>query len=301
MGKLYFIEAILTALFFTINVDAQTASDSIKNTQKKYQAKAPPTQPFGAEAFAPSNNTTIRWLGMAGFFVNSRGTTFMIDPLLEGYDMKLLMDFPIKPQSFPQLDAVFATHSDNDHYSVETFHDLAAVTKEFHSTIYVDSLMKNEGFHSFGHYIGETFHFGKVTGKLTLADHDWQNDFPKPGQRYYSPGDACGFWFNTPDGSIWTPGDSRFMQEQLHMPTPDAILLDYSEDASYHSGLEGAVKIANAYPNTTILLGHWGFVDAPDFAPFNGDPKHLKDRVKNPERIIVLAPGEPFVLKRKTK
>jgi len=292
---LFFLSGILLT---ASNVQAQVTVDSTAKPEKKYQAKAPPTQPFGKEAFAPSNNTTIRWLGMAGFLVNSRGTTFMVDPLLEGYDMPLLMDFPIKPKSVPHLHAVFATHSDNDHYSVETFKDLAPVTTAFHSTIYVDSLMKNEGFHSFGHYIGDTFHFGKVTARLTLADHDWQNDFPKPGQRYYSPGDACGFWFNTPDGSIWAPGDSRFMQEQLHIPTPDAIMFYYSEDAVYHSGLEGAVKIANAYPNTPIILGHWGFVDAPDFTPFNGDPQHLKDSVVNPQRIIVLAPGEPFVLKR---
>ena len=82
------------------------------------------------------------------------------------------------------------------------------------------------------------------------------------------------------------------------MPTPDAILFDYSEDAAFHSGLEGAVKIANAYPNTPLILGHWGFVDAPDFIPFNGDPERLKSRVVKPERIIVLAPGQPFTLKR---
>jgi hypothetical protein len=91
------------------------------------------------------------------------------------------------------------------------------------------------------------------------------------------------------------------MQEQLHMPTPDLILFDYSEDADFHSGLEGAVKIANAYPNTPLLLGHWGFVDAPDFSPFNGDPERLKSRVVNPERIVVLAPGQPYQLKKLKK
>jgi L-ascorbate metabolism protein UlaG (beta-lactamase superfamily) len=293
---------LATILFFVAVAQAQSTTDSTTSKAvKKYQAKAPPTQPFGAEAFRPSGSTTIRWLGMAGFLVNSRGTTFMIDPLLEGYDMPLLMDFPIKPKDVPHLDAVFATHSDNDHYSVETFRDLVSVTKEFHSTIFVDSLMKNEGFHAFGHYIGDTFHVKSVSVRLTLADHAWQNNFPKPGQRYYEPGDACGFWFNTPDGSIWAPGDSRFMQEQLHMPTPDVILFDYSEDGAFHSGLEGAIKIANAYPNTPLILGHWGFVDAPDFTPFNGNPKHLMDGVVNPQRIIVLAPGQPFTLKKLKK
>jgi len=299
------MEKILKLLFFIVflasnSIYAQNQTDSGK-IGKKFQAKAPSTVHFGKEAFVKTNATTIRWLGMAGFLVNSRGQNFMIDPLLEGYDLPLLMDFPIKPNEVPKLDAVFATHSDNDHYSVATCKNMSAVTKEFHSTIFVDSLMRNDGLNSFGHYIGDEFQVGNIKVKLTLADHDWQNNFPKPSQRYYSPGDACGFWFYTPDGSIWAPGDSRFMQEQLHMPTPDLILFDYSEDADFHSGLEGAVKIANAYPNTPLLLGHWGFVDAPDFSPFNGDPERLKSRVVNPERIVVLAPGQPYQLKKLKK
>lgn len=292
---------ILFIAILSFSVSAQTNTIDTKNQVKRYQAKAPPTVQIGNEAFVNSNSTSIRWLGMAGFLVNSRGTNFMIDPLLEGYDMPLLMDFPIKPKSVPQIDAVFVTHSDNDHYSVESCKDMSANVKEFHSTIYVDSLMRNDGLKSYGHYIGESFKVGKVGVQMTLADHAWQNNFPKPHQRYYSPGDACGFWFTTPDGTIWAPGDSRFMEEQLHMPIPDLILFDYSEDASFHSGLEGAVKIANAYPNTPLLLGHWGFVDAPDFIPFNGDPEKLKKLVKNPERIIVLAPGQPYVLKKLKK
>jgi hypothetical protein len=35
-----------------------------------------------------------------------------------------------------------------------------------------------------------------------------------------------------------------------------------------------------------------------DFAPFNGDPEKLKKHVVNPGRVYVLAPGEPFVLKK---
>ncbi|GGA85081.1 hypothetical protein GCM10011511_05140 [Puia dinghuensis] len=255
------------------------------------------TQPFGADAFAASNGTTIRWLGMAGFLINSRGTTFMIDPLLEGYDMPLLMNFPITPKQVPHVDAIFATHSDNDHYSVETFKDLSSATNEYHSTIYVDSLMKNEGLPSSGHRIGDTFHFGPIYVRLTPADHAWQNAYPGVSKRHFEPGDACGFWFETPDGTIWAPGDSRLMPEQLHLPAPDLILLDYSEDSAWHFGLDGSAKLINAYPNAQVLLGHWGFVDAPDFAPFNGDPARLKRLALNPERIQVLAPGEPFTLK----
>lgn len=87
------------------------------------------------------------------------------------------------------------------------------------------------------------------------------------------------------------------MPEHLNLPTPDAIFFDFS-DSQWHFTLEGAVKIANAYPDTPLLLCHWGSVDSPDFVEFNGDPEVLKGLVKNPERIYVLAPGEPFVLKK---
>lgn len=278
------------------HVQAQTTTDSTV-TKKKYQAKAPKTQPFGAEAFKATNKTTLRWLGMAGFFINSRGTTMMIDPLLKGFDMPIMIDFPIDSKAVPKLDAVLVTHADNDHYSVPTNQDLKPVTRAFHSTIYVDSLMKNEGFPSFGHNIGDTFQVGPVWVKLTPADHAYQNAYPGMSKRIFKNEDACGFWLETPDGTIWAPGDSRLMAEHLQFPTPDAILFDFS-DSEWHFTLAGAVKIASAYPNTPLLLNHWGSVDAPDFTPFNADPEKLKKLVVNPGRIQVLAPGEPFTLKR---
>jgi L-ascorbate metabolism protein UlaG (beta-lactamase superfamily) len=62
----------------------------------------------------------------------------MVDPLLEGFDMPLLVTFPIASKDVPRLDAVPVTHSDNDHYSVPTNKALASVTRTFHSTHYVD-------------------------------------------------------------------------------------------------------------------------------------------------------------------
>src|SRR5690606_19986448 len=255
----------------------------------------PKTKPFGAEAFAPSDKTTLRWLGMAGFFVNSRGTTFMIDPLLDDFDMPLLIDFPIASKDVPQLDAVLITHADNDHFSIPTNRNLKPVTRIFHSTVYVDSLMKNEGFPSVGHNIGDTFNVGPVRVKLTPADHAYQNAYPGTSTRWFKNEDACGFWIETPDGTIWAPGDSRLLPEHLHFPIPDAILFDFS-DSEWHFTLEGALKIASVYPNTPLLLNHWGSVDAPDFTPFNADPEELKKRVVNPERVVILAPGEAYSL-----
>ena len=101
------------------------------------QARAPKTQSFRAEAFEASDVTVLRWLGMAGFLINSRGTTLMVDPLLGGFDMPVMIEFPIAADDVPKLDVVLVTHSDNDHYSVPTCRDLAGVTREYHSTQYV--------------------------------------------------------------------------------------------------------------------------------------------------------------------
>jgi L-ascorbate metabolism protein UlaG (beta-lactamase superfamily) len=266
--------------------------------EKKYQAKAPKTQAFGEEAFEASGETTLRWLGMAGFLINSRGTTLMVDPLLGGFDMPIMIEMPLAAADVPRLDAILVTHSDNDHYSVPTCRDLAGVTRAYHSTKYVASLMKDEDLPGHGHDIGDDFNVGPVRVEVTPADHAWQNESPGASTRTFQLEDACGFWIETPDGTIWAPGDSRLIPEHhLQMPAADALFFDFS-DSEWHFGLAGAVKMANAYPHTPLLLYHWGSVDAPDFAPFNADPESLYDRVKNPERIHVLAPGEPFTLNR---
>ena len=139
------------------------------------QAQAPPTQPFGAEAFEAADTTVVRWLGMAGFFINSRGMTLMVDPLLGGFDMPVMIEFPIAGGDVPRLDAVLVTHSDNDHYSVSTCRDLAQVTREYHSTQYVASLMKQDGFPAYGHDIGDRFAIGpgprgRHSGRPRLAE-----------------------------------------------------------------------------------------------------------------------------------
>ncbi len=262
------------------------------------QARAPQTRPFDGSAFRPSDNTVLRWLGMAGFLINSRGTTVMLDPLLGGFDMPIMIEMPVTAAAVPRLDAILVTHSDNDHYSVPTCRDLAAVTTAFHSTVYVGSLMEQEGFPGHGHGIGEVFTIGGVRVTVTPADHAWQNATPGASDRTFQDEDACGFWIETPDGAVWAPGDSRLIREHhLTMPAPAAMLFDFS-DSEWHFGLDGAIEMANTYPETPLLLYHWGSVDAPAFPPFNGDPATLLSRVVTPDRIRVLAPGEPYVLRR---
>jgi len=263
---------------------------------KVKQEIAPATQFFNEDAFGKEENTVLRWLGGGGAFINSRGTCIMIDPLLKGFDMPIVIDMPIKTEQVPHLDGILVTHCDNDHYSEPTLQDLKGVCNEVHTTHYVADLMKTEKIDGKGHDIGDTFCIDHVKIKLTPADHAWQNEKPKY-KREFQIEDYCGFWLDTPDGSIWMPGDSRLLPEHLLMPAADAIFLDFS-DNEWHIGLEGAVKLANTYPDAQLILIHWGTVDAPEWSTFNGDPHKLKGLVKNPDRVHIFAAGEPLVLKR---
>ncbi|MEG0365445.1 MAG: MBL fold metallo-hydrolase [Coprobacillus sp.] len=266
----------------------------IKNS--KGQAVAGKTQKISKDAFSTISSTEVRWLSSAGIMINSHGTTFMIDPLLEGFDMDLLVEMPILPQDIPELDAILITHCDNDHFSRMTCNHLKDVCRSYHGPQYVAELMKEEGINGVGHDIDETFELNSTKIKLTPADHAWQNEKEKyRSLREYKKEDYCGYWIETVDGTIWLPGDSRLLEEQLHMEEPKAILFDFS-DNEWHIGLNNAIKLANAYPNSDLLLIHWGSVDAPAMNAFNGNPEDLYETVVNPERIKVLAPGEVYIL-----
>ena len=291
---------LVLAIILCIQIQIAWAQARIRY-DKKGQATPSAVQPFGEEAFNVQNETVIRWLGNAGFFINSRGTCIMIDPMLKGFDMPVLFQAPITPEQVPHLDAVLITHCDNDHYSIPSCTGLSSACFQYHSTHYVDTLMRQQGLPSFGHGIGDEFRIGPVSVKLTPAYHLWQNEMEEFRRlREYKMEDYCGFLINTPDGLIWAPGDSRFLPEFLELPSPDVIFFDFSDD-SWHIGLEGAIKIANTYPDANLILSHWGTVDSPDMKPFNADPRSLEGRIINPERIHILNPGEPFILKKSYK
>lgn len=265
---------------------------------EKGQAVAGKTEHIEKAGFGPIDHTEVRWLGNAGALINSRGTTLMVDPVLSGFDMPLLIEIPVTEDEVPHLDGILLTHCDNDHYSRSTCKALKNVTDAYHAPHYVAGLLRQElGIEGNGHDIGEDFVVGSTKVQLTPAWHNWQNESPKHHTREFAKEDYCGFWIHTPDGDIWTPGDSRLMEEQLHMPAPDAMLFDFS-DSRWHIGMEGAVKMAAAYPDTPLILWHWGSVDAAEWKEFNGDPDELRARVVNPERVIVLRPGEAYRIKR---
>lgn len=111
---------------------------------EKGQAVAPKTVTMTKKDFEDQGNTRVYWLGGGGAMINDHGTVIMIAPLLEGFDMPLLIDMPIDVKDVPHVDAILVSHVDNDHYSRPTCRDLKDVCKEYHSSYYVASLMKEE-------------------------------------------------------------------------------------------------------------------------------------------------------------
>ncbi len=266
----------------------------VKN--EKGQAIAPRTVPMNKECFQMDNKTRIYWMGGGGLMIHSHQTNIMIDPVLRGFDLPLLYEIPLKAKDIPCLDAVLITHIDNDHFSRETCMDVKKVCQSYHAPNYVADVMNDEGYQTQKHDIHESFHLNDMSITLTPAKHNWQNGSKKWQYRYWEEKDYCGYWFDTPDGTIWLPGDSKLLEEHLHMEEPDVILFDFA-DNDWHITLEGAIQFANTYPHSDLICIHWGSVDAPEMTPFNGNPEDLYDRVINPQRIKVLAPGEEYILK----
>lgn len=263
----------------------------------KKQATPPPTQPYGAEAFGKRAGTVLRWLGNSGLHINCRGSNIMVDPVLEDFDMPLLIDMPLSSKDIPQLDSVLITHSDNDHFSNSFFENTRGRVGSYHAPHYVKDLIKERfDIEASGHDIRSGFSLGDIQVTLTPADHAWQNE-RKKYDCIFQFEDFCGFWIETPDGKIWVPGDSRFLPDFMELDDPDVIFFDFCND-SWHIGTENAIKLANHYPKADLILQHWGTVDS-DWAVFNGDPAVLEGRIDNPERVHILAAGQPFELRKK--
>jgi phosphoribosyl 1,2-cyclic phosphate phosphodiesterase len=92
---------------------------------KGYQAKAPDPVPMTDDAFMKRTDTAVYWLTGAGIFINCRGTTILVDPVLslvsenppisevDGAPQYVMP--PLSPGDIKQVDAVLYTHGHADH------------------------------------------------------------------------------------------------------------------------------------------------------------------------------------------
>lgn len=246
--------------------------------------------------FNKIDDTRIYWICNGGVLINSRGTCILIDPLLEGFDMPLLVNPPLSIDTITHIDATLVTHCDNDHFSKITNKKIQDRCDSYHTTKYVATLFKEEGIKAEGHDIHNSFKINDIKITLTPADHAWQNEREKYSSlRTYKDEDFCGFMIETLDGIIWMPGDSRLLPEQLTYVMPDVILLDIS-DSKWHIGHQNLSVLANTYSKSTLIPIHWGCVES-SMPEFNGDPNDILKLIENPSRLQILALGEPFEIK----
>ncbi|MGT2874027.1 MBL fold metallo-hydrolase [Streptococcus gallolyticus subsp. gallolyticus] len=264
---------------------------------KNGQAMPFMTENIDQTAFEQLDHTEIRWLGNASILINSRGKVILIDPLLDGFDMPLLIDMPINSKDIPSVDALLISHIDGDHLNFETLENIKHVTKTYYAPPYVSDVMTEKGYPTKTCILNESFSIGGIKVTPTPTKHNWQSELEKYNYREWKEEEYVGYWMETPDGTIWLPSDSRLLPEHLTMPEPDVILFDFS-DNDWHITYDGAVKLANTYPNSELICIHWGSVDAADWTPFNGNPERLLKDVVNSERVHALNIGQALILSK---
>lgn len=267
-------------------------------------------------AFKDNGNTAIYWLGEAGVMVNSRGTVIFIDPILsvmpasilpgkgwmsEVNGTRCLRVPPVQAHQVDRLDAVLYTHSDDDHLGVITAPMLRPTLCSYHTTAYAAKVLKDLNIPEeriAAHPREDHFQIGCITVEMTPANHPWQKSSEDVyGGWHFSMDDCCGFRLITPDGTIWIPGDSLPMDEHLQYDCADVIFADFSDDP-FHYGSESMLRLCNHYRDAELIAYHWGTLDLPDFLPQNANPYRFAEKLENPDRLHILAPGEPYILKK---
>lgn len=262
------------------------------------QAAPAATEPLRL-ADAPREGTAVAWLGSAGVALWSRGTLILVDPVLgvrrngagalcsEVEGMPLLREPPTTPEALATADAVLYTHADEDHMGPETAAALGRLGLRFHTTGFVARELEKLGVPAgriVVHRAREAFRVGDVAVRMTAASHGWQETMPERYDWKYTLEDCTGFFFETPDGSVWDPGDTQLLDEHLDQPPADLLLMDYSDDP-YHLGLDGALRLSERQERARLLMFHWGTFAA-DRPCYCADPAAVRARLRRPERLL---------------
>ena len=265
----------------------------------------PPSTRFLKPGDAGQPGTSVCWLGSAGVLVRSRGTKLLIDPVLtadpgeggclysEVDGMRLLQPPPVFPCDLQDVDAVLYTHADEDHMGHRTAQQLGALGLSFHTTGFVARELQKLGIPAAqitAHPARDVFSVGSIQVRMTAASHSWQETMPEQYDWKYTMEDCTGFWLNTPDGTIWDPGDTRLLPEHLAEQPANLVLMDYSDDP-YHFGLRDAVRLSERQSPARLLMFHWGTF-ALDRACYNANPEQVRPLLRQPDRLLVTPMGQ---------
>ncbi len=273
-------------------------------------AVAPPPVPIAPDAFGPSATTSLWWLGGAGFLINARGALLAIDPAISlepgspdrsEIGLRLLVPHPVDAARIPRLDLVLYTHADVDHLAPITARALIRTGATFVGPAPVVGKLRKLGIgedHLRLVRPGDRFSFHGIDVEVTRAEHAWQVQDPARYGSPFGPDDCGGYLVQTPDGTIWHPGDTILLPEHLQVRGVDVLLLDISR-GDFHLGPRDAAALANALGAPHVIPHHYGCYDAPDVGAVNGDPAEVAALIDDgARRVHVLAPGERFDVRR---
>lgn len=289
------------------------------NEKGKFQAVPETVYPLLEIDFENNHETAVYWLSSAGVFINSHGTTIMIDPnialMSENPNISEVQGFeqltmpPILGTEVKKLDAVLLTHADLDHLGIKSVINLLPSGCLYHSTDYVCKELVRLGISPDRvrkHPAQDCFMIGNVKVEMTPAYHPWQQGQPEWNDYVYKMEDCTGFKLYTEDGIVWDPGDTLLLDEHFQHKDADLMFIDFGDDANdvsktYHFGRKDAIKLADSMPETDLIMFHWGTFYAPDFSWCNCNPQDVKPLLRRPERFLSYSPGEKYVLKRKER
>ncbi len=258
------------------------------------------TQPIGAAFFEERERTLVTWLGMAGALVNVRGSILLIDPLIstierdgqvvseEGY--RLRIPLPVEAKDVPRADLVMYTHADDDHFGKLSARILAERTEcDFLAPPPVARGMVECGIAAERIQVAQEkdlVRAGAAEIIITPAMHDWQETNP------WKREDCCGYLTNTPEGRVWHPGDTRWIDDLLDFKDVDVMFFDVAAVTS-HLGPEGSARLAKSCGAKVMIAYHYGTFDLPPGSFANCDPDDALPYLKDaPGRFLKLGPGE---------
>lgn len=263
------------------------------------------TQPIRTSFFDVSEQTLTAWLGMAGAIFNLRGSILLIDPLIStierdgkrvseegGYPLKVPL--PVEAKNLPRADLVLYTHADDDHFGRLTARVLAEQTDcRFLAPPPVYEALRAMGAPSERILLakeGDLHRVGEAVVEVTPAMHDWQEVNP------WKREDCCGYLLKTPDGTIWHPGDTRWIDDLEKVREVDVLFFDVAA-VPYHLGPEGSARLARSCGAKVMIAYHYGTFDLPPGSFANCDPDDALPYVKGLSgKYLKLNPGEVLAL-----
>ena len=171
----------------------------------KTQERASGAEPLTAEVWKEKDDTEVRWLGGAGFFVRARGAALLLDPCLWiGAGGRAETGFApfyppvLRPEEVPAGTAVLYTHSDEDHLGRRTAQALAGAGA-------FGDRQRGRARHPAGGEICRRLHRNRGDPRRPrLAEHGCEK-YGAP----FGPEDCVGYILRTPHAKLLFPGDTR--------------------------------------------------------------------------------------------